>query len=484
MKITNNIVDNMIELAEISLKNFTSNKNVSNIHETIAFKTFYFLYQLFPYIQNKKNVPYYADPEAIINNNNLGQVYNNVYINKDTFKLLNDKKIVKELAFKLYGNEHFNITGVKELVYHNRKHANFIKNLFELEYNFDLIKEYIDKNIIPKELKAWFLPSIKRHLDAYYNVMNYYADVGNNENEISTSLFSLMNVFLTSKELDERSKVITLDALDKYLSNVYSLKESQIKALRNLIKTVDVNFQKYTNIDKYVNGNFDEALTEEIYYKIVFSARSIGGMNKINLLNNLTIKNSNVKKELIYQEIEHLPKNRGEKIIIILKDKVDLDVLKKSLNTLSNVKSSCNKENFLEYVNIAKSELPLGVSIEEVSYFNFKMDAAAYKVKAHNIFCLANIIENNCKDFFNFNFMLKKSINDKYSSQTFLIEKLECTNQEEVMLFKDIMEKIIRQDSISITKVKNMIINYKNKEDIEKHIDDIPIKNNIYKRKL
>ncbi len=433
--------------------------------------------------------PNFSSDKNININNNIISIKNNSYEFTNIFTSFNNESIIEILNYKIKIQNDSNFLFIKEENYFdifnnflqdstfNQYYIKMIKfSLFEGNFgNMNINKKILNKEInlnIINEFDIWlYVNKEDNFLEKNFEIFSFEIIYLNSKTK------SLFNFFIVNEDYENFLKILNKNKQKNIFYekiNFFLLFENNIKNQINKIPTLQIDI--LNNIEKYKNNVLNNKNTDEKNNNLLFNIYkdlvNFYSLEEINIINNNLnydfLKNILNKFNFLNKEINKLLKQCKYEIEI-------LKLINKKIENDFNIENfylefNNNFEDFNKNKNINKNNL--------------------FEITLNNNFNILNIkkeIKLNI-NYFNFEFISNKKINNNLNKNNFLIDKkyyfsILCQNK---INYLDKIKKLENNLKEKELKIKNYS-NNKNKIDekinkyeelIKKYEDEIKNKEN------
>ena len=433
--------------------------------------------------------PNFSSDKNININNNIISIKNNSYEFTNIFTSFNNESIIEILNYKIKIQNDSNFLFIKEENYFdifnnflqdstfNQYYIKMIKfSLFEGNFgNMNINKKILNKEInlnIINEFDIWlYVNKEDNFLEKNFEIFSFEIIYLNSKTK------SLFNFFIVNEDYENFLKILNKNKQKNIFYekiNFFLLFENNIKNQINKIPTLQIDI--LNNIEKYKNNVLNNKKTDEKNNNLLFNIYkdlvNFYSLEEINIINNNLnydfLKNILNKFNFLNKEINKLLKQCKYEIEI-------LKLINKKIENDFNIENfylefNNNFEDFNKNKNINKNNL--------------------FEITLNNNFNILNIkkeIKLNI-NYFNFEFISNKKINNNLNKNNFLIDKkyyfsILCQNK---INYLDKIKKLENNLKEKELKIKNYS-NNKNKIDekinkyeelIKKYEDEIKNKEN------
>ena len=433
--------------------------------------------------------PNFSSDKNININNNIISIKNNSYEFTNIFTSFNNESIIEILNYKIKIQNDSNFLFIKEENYFdifnnflqdstfNQYYIKMIKfSLFEGNFgNMNINKKILNKEInlnIINEFDIWlYVNKEDNFLEKNFEIFSFEIIYLNSKTK------SLFNFFIVNEDYENFLKILNKNKQKNIFYekiNFFLLFENNIKNQINKIPTLQIDI--LNNIEKYKNNVLNNKNTDEKNNNLLFNIYkdlvNFYSLEEINIINNNLnydfLKNILNKFNFLNKEINKLLKQC----------KYEIEILKLINKKIEN---DFNIENFYLEFNNNFEDFNKSKKINKNNLFEITLN------NNFNILNIKKEIKLNI-NYFNFEFISNKKINNNLNKNNFLIDKkyyfsILCQNK---INYLDKIKKLENNLKEKELKIKNYS-NNKNKIDekinkyeelIKKYEDEIKNKEN------
>lgn len=465
-KITNDLIDIFYG---VKIKNSLSmyvgkGRNVDKMStEAKKIMSFFFRLDDDNLLKQKLTIPVLID--KMLSNHGFIQKDDSVLLTTEEKDILNNIDNIKSFI-PLYFNKPF---GVLEVY-------NFIKTfdlspqielqlrvLLEKHYNFDFNILYLQEtNSFLNEMTVNFSKSFQKDDQIFKKLFSQLCTVNNNKEKTVNNVFTLYKLL---KKHDKKHDEYDTQ-LNSFLLSLPSLKATQIKKLKSLISTFNVNIEDYEGIKKYVSEN-NQIIVRENKYFIFNLPNSIlttgkGKENNLNFLN----ENLDLNIQPFINKKFFISKIQNDKDITYIKNIRDLTLNKKYEH--DEVESLC-KEVIKHNFNIEKNDFN--------SFFNgyeINLQSGLLNIKNTTLLLSLPIVLEYIKTDMKLTCLTDSLLKDNRSSHNLIIMKDDNFNEKKLNTLLKLLNTIVDLKPLKKETIINIIESFIIKETVEV---DLNIKN-------